>query len=189
VKIFSITELLRCDHFIPEKWFRELAEYGKYAHEEIISILKEKYPSGEAEVEISKQFIVDGEIVEIRGRVDYVDYDEAIIYEIKPETKKIPLEWMMQLWFYILAFSEKEMRYYDARLVLYDRRTLGFRIVRPFFINLDYEGYLLSIVKFKLKNDDPIRGGLCRFCVRRRKCTSRYKFDKYNGVIEIKELM
>ena len=94
MKRFSITELLRCPFFKPVRFFRELAEFGQYKHQLVEDQLEQLYPRGKREYDVVKQFVVDGELVEVTGRIDYVRFDEPIFYEIKPDTRKIPIEYI-----------------------------------------------------------------------------------------------
>lgn len=189
MKVYSITDLVRCPRFTPYSWFKELGEYGKYAHDKIVEELRKRFPEGEAEKEVAYQFSVDNELVEVRGRIDYIRYDEPIFYEIKPLPRsklKVPIEYMLQIWFYELALRTITRRWYVGYIVFYDRKTLRYKILKPIYHNDNYEDHIIGLIKFKIKNEnETIRGGLCRFCVLNDACKARYVFDKYRGVRRI----
>ena len=56
--------------------------------------------------------------------------------------------------------------------------------MRPFIHNFVIEEWLFNIIRFRIKNKEPVKGGLCRFCEMRRQCYTRFRFDKYKGIIE-----
>lgn len=185
---FRVSELSRCPSLKTTVWVKPYTEAGKYIHDWIQEKLKEQYPEGKAEYEVSTIVEVDGQEVRLVGHVDYVRFDEPVFYEIKPEpryTTKAPVEYYIQLGLYEWILRRETGREYVGYWVFYSKEKLKYRVMKPILHVGGNDIMVENLIRARLNKIDKIRGGLCRICELRTRCDARYRFTYMRGVEEI----
>lgn len=189
----NVSDLFKCPYFKPYPWIEELAEEGRKAHEQIEKEFKERHPNSESEIKVEKVYNINGIEVKLVGRIDLIDYEENIIYEIKRHQKhyKIPPAYKLQLYTYIILMRNQNPDIgaidWVGRFIFYrvNKGRFSWYIYKPFFYNLVEEDVIVKAIKFHLEVKEKIENGLCNMCQYNKTCKPRYKFTE-DGLVEEK---
>lgn len=159
----SVTKAVTCRNFKPSEKLTEVAfEIGRQRHENIESKLA---PSMIPEVEIALN--VDNKVL-IKGKVDLLDLENLMVYEIKP--LKIKAEYVRQLSLYVVILRKLTGINFDGGFIFYNKDKYIFEKVK--FIDTMILDEVLNALKY-----EHIGGNYCELCTLNSSC----KKDKFWG--------
>ena len=170
--VWRVTELLMCDYYKPTPGALEAMEYGKYAHDIVESNILKECRDCVSEVQIQLPVRVGNEEYLITGHPDILDYENLIIWEVKPNRLKIPDIWVHQVLFYESMLSRDGLNWRSG-FILYDYNNPE-RIVRRVLLRYgsrDHDKLMTQLLLLRRKHGRiKIASSYCSYCMLRKDC-------------------
>lgn len=164
-KIVFVTDLIYCPnkyhlrYKYPEMyitlWYTPRIVIGTLLHEAIANIIKKAYPSNyEVEYEVEKpvELVIDDLDVLLKGRIDLVDNNNRVIYELKFSSydDHIPDHYKLQVNIYQTILFKLTGKVYHGKIVVFNKNKIVEHDVE--YNEID----LVKLVKAVIENDQEL---------------------------------
>ncbi|AZI75831.1 putative CRISPR-associated Cas4 nuclease [Sulfolobales Beppu filamentous virus 2] len=170
-KELRVTSAVTCPVF-------EIVEYyglkvGEEKHKKIEEKLKEKGLIPEVEIALTVNDIL------LKGKIDALDLNNYIVYEIKP--LNIKDSYIRQLSLYVWMIRKLTGIQFDGKFLLYNKDDL--LEASPSFIDMT----LIDEILQKITENSTIKGEYCELCKKNKGCEKKLEWRKNFG-FEIREI-